>query len=128
MQPHEVKLAELQKALARLREALALEKTDIVRDSVIQRFEFTVELSWKVLQKFLLASGFSDPMTPKNAIRAAARIQVISDPEMWIYFIDQRNIASHTYQEDLAEEVYQTSKKIPVFVDELISTIEKYGK
>ncbi|MEK6705476.1 MAG: nucleotidyltransferase substrate binding protein [Bdellovibrionota bacterium] len=125
MKKQKIELTELKRALARLKEALALKKTDIIRDSVIQRFEFTVELSWKVLQKFLQFSGLPDPLTPKNAIRDAARINLISDPQAWIEFIDARNLSSHTYKEALAEQVYESAKKLPTFADELLASIEK---
>jgi len=124
----DLKLAELKKTLMRLREALEVEKTDITRDSVIQRFEFTVELSWKVLQKFLKASGLPDPLTPKNAIRDAARTKLVTDPEAWIQFINDRNLSSHTYREDLAEQVYASAAKLPPHVDELIQSIENQLK
>jgi nucleotidyltransferase substrate binding protein (TIGR01987 family) len=62
----ETKLDELKRAISRLKEALALPKTDVIRDSVIQRFEFTVELSWKVLQRHLRDSGISEALTPKT--------------------------------------------------------------
>ena len=122
-----VKLDELKKALARLREALARPKDDIVRDSVIQRFEFTVELSWKVLQKQLKLSGVPDPLAPKAIFREAARLGLVSDPEAWIGFVDDRNLSSHTYKEDLAEKVYASAGRLPSFVDALIAAIEKSG-
>ena len=125
MKPSEIKLDELKKALQRLKEALALPKNDITRDSVIQRFEFTVELSWKVLQRYLRASGLPDPLNPKNAVREGAKAQLISDPEAWIHFIDERNLSSHTYRENLAEQVYASAKSFPPFVDELVLNIEK---
>lgn len=52
----DIQLDELKKALYRLKEALALPKSDIVSDSVIRHFGFTVELSWKVLQRYLKSS------------------------------------------------------------------------
>ncbi len=120
-----VLLGELKKALARLREALALPKDDVVRDSVIQRFEFTVELSWKVLHRFLKNSGLSESLTPKATFREAARFGYVSEPEAWIEFVDQRNLSSHAYREDLAEEVYASAVKLPDFVDKLINALER---
>lgn len=115
----------IKKALARLREVLQLPKDDVVRDSTIQRFEFTVELSWKVLQRHLRNAGYNEPLTPKNTFREAARLGIISDPEAWIAFIDARNLSSHTYRETLAEEVYASAQALPSFVDELVERIEE---
>lgn len=117
-------LTELEKALRRLKEALALPKDDIVRDSVIQRFEFTVELSWKSLLRALKEQGMQDALTPKNVIREGARLGFVSDPELWIYLIDQRNLSSHTYKEDLAEQVYAAATQAPPLVEKLLSKIK----
>jgi nucleotidyltransferase substrate binding protein (TIGR01987 family) len=125
MNKEEIQLHELKKALNRLSEALALPKNDIVRDSVIQRFEFTVELSWKALQKFLKASGISEGLTPKNVFREAAKLNLVNDPEAWIKFIDDRNLSSHTYRESIAEKVYATAQKLPPFAEALLKALEE---
>jgi nucleotidyltransferase substrate binding protein (TIGR01987 family) len=121
----DLKLDELKKALDRLSEALALPKNDIIRDSVIQRFEFTVELSWKVLQRYIKASGIVEPLTPKNTFREAARLGLIKNPEAWIRFVDARNLSSHTYKESLAEQVYCSAQALPPFALELIEAVER---
>jgi nucleotidyltransferase substrate binding protein (TIGR01987 family) len=121
----DIQLDELKKAVVRLKESLALPKTDITRDSTIQRFEFTVELSWKVLQKYLKAQGVAESASPKGVFREAARLNIVDDPESWMHFIDERNISSHTYKESLAEQVYATAQKLPKFVDQLLSALEK---
>jgi nucleotidyltransferase substrate binding protein (TIGR01987 family) len=119
-----LQLDELKKALEKLKEALALDKTDIVRDSIIKRFEFTVELSWKALQRFLSISGISEVLTPKNVFREGSRLGLVDDPEAWIRFVDARNLSSHTYKESLAEEVCARAREIPTYVQELIHKIE----
>lgn len=119
-----LQLDELKKALERLKDVLALDKTDIVRDSAIQRFEFTVELSWKALQGFLSLSGISELLTPKNVFREGARLGVVDDPEAWIRFIDARNLSSSTYKESLTEEAYARAKELPIYAQKLIQRIE----
>jgi nucleotidyltransferase substrate binding protein (TIGR01987 family) len=121
----DLKLEELKKALCRLKEALAVPKSDIVRDSVIQRFEFTVELSWKVMQRYLRASGVTEQLTPKNVFREAAKLGIVKDPVPWLKFIDARNLSSHTYQESLAEEVYAAALLLPPYAEELVQAIEQ---
>jgi len=125
MDKSDIQLDELKRAIRRLREALDLPKSDIIRDSVIQRFEFTVELSWKGLQRYLKASGISESLTPKNTFREAAKLGVVSDPEAWIRFIDARNLSSHTYKESLAEEVYARALTLPPFAEELVLAMER---
>ena len=125
MDKSDIQLDELKRAIRRLREALDLPKSDIIRDSVIQRFEFTVELSWKALQRYLKASGISESLTPKNTFREAAKLGVVSDPEAWIRFIDARNLSSHTYKESLAEEVYARALTLAPFAEELVLAMER---
>ena len=125
MDAKDIQLTELRRALSRLKEVLACPKDDIIRDSTIQRFEFTVELSWKVLHRYLRLSGYADPLTPKQTIRESARLGLIRDPEAWIGFIDARNLSSHTYREALAEEVFAAAQALPVFVDELLVALEQ---
>ena len=120
-----LQLHELKRALHRLCEAVALPKNDIVRDSVIQRFEFTVELSWKALARRLKNEGLAEAFTPKAAIREGARLGFLDDPEAWLGFLDDRNLSSHTYKEDLAERVYAAACRFPSFVDHLIQNLEK---
>lgn len=125
MDTADIKLDELKRAVTRLKEALGVAKNDIVRDSVIQRFEFTVELSWKALHRFLRASGISEALTPKNTFREGAKLGLVSDPEAWLRFVDARNLSSQTYKEELAEQVYGQAQAIVPFVEELLLRLER---
>lgn len=120
-----VNLSELKKALSRLKEAIALPKDDIVRDSVIQRFEFTVELSWKTLSKKLKAEGVTEQLSPKSVIREAARLGYLNNPDAWMIFLDDRSLSILSYREDLAEKVYQSACNLPAFVDDLVTKLER---
>lgn len=124
MQPQPLQLGELKKALARLKEVLSLPINDIVRDSAIQRFEFTVELSWKALARKLKAEGISETLSPKATVREGARLGFLADPEAWLQFIDDRNLSSHTYKEDLAKKVFASAQRFPSFVDALMEQLE----
>lgn len=95
-------LKELERAVLRLDEALAQPKNEFLRDSVIRRFEFCVELSWKTSKKMMGAST----VAPKDMIREMAQSGYIQNVEIWLESIDMRNLSSHTYKEDLAEKVY----------------------
>jgi len=95
-------LASLQKALASLEEALSMEKSKIVRDGTIQRFEYTIELAWRLTKKKL-----GSPSTaPKVIVREMASQGLINNPEDWFDYIDRRNETSHIYNEEVAERVY----------------------
>lgn len=95
-------LKNFQKAIQRLEEALLQPKTEFMRDSVIQRFEFCVELAWKAAKR----SMGTQTSSPKDVIREMAQSAYIEDVSLWLRAIDMRNLSSHTYEEDLAEKVY----------------------
>jgi nucleotidyltransferase substrate binding protein (TIGR01987 family) len=83
-----------------------------LRDSCIQRFEFSVEQSWKVAMRVLAL----DVRAPNPAVREMARNNLIDNPDAWFEFLIARNKTSHTYAEDVAREVFTTAlKAVPHF-------------
>lgn len=97
-----VSIEQYQKALRVLAVALKEPKTDIVRDATIQRFEFCVELAWKTARKVMGTATSA----LKQVVREMAQAGLVSDVELWLDAIDQRNLSAHTYNEDLAEANY----------------------
>jgi nucleotidyltransferase substrate binding protein (TIGR01987 family) len=91
-------------AIDRLDEALAMEPSDVVRDAAIQRFEFCFELAWKALQQRLREEGL-DCASPKSCLTQAHR-QGWLEEEPWLAMLEDRNLTSHTYDEALAQKVY----------------------
>ena len=91
------------KALAELKSAVDLKKTRslsrLERSGLIQSFEFTQELSWKVLKDYLEYQGFTGIIGSRDAYRQAFNRNLITNGEMWIEMIKARNISSHTYEE-----------------------------
>lgn len=72
------------------------------REGAIQRFEYTFELAWKVLKDFLEAEGATIiPLTPRQVIKDAFAAGIISDGQAWIDMLDQRNLLSHNYDEQV---------------------------
>ncbi|MDE7392291.1 MAG: nucleotidyltransferase substrate binding protein [Treponemataceae bacterium] len=93
-----------QRALATLRRGLdtqkARELSELERGGLIQAFEFTQELSWKVLKDFIEYSGGGEKIYgSRDAIRQAFNRGLISDGETWMEMIRARNLSSHTYEE-----------------------------
>jgi len=101
----ELARGQFEKALGRLREALAHNETEIVRDALIQRFEFTYELGWKCMFYWLRAQKEKVPEVVKLVIQAAFRAELIADAELWEKIKDYRDETSHTYNEKKAIEV-----------------------
>ena len=104
-----VSIGEYEKALGALTEAVeiynhtqneALKK--LVRDGAIQRFEFCVELAWKTSLKVL---GLQN-MPPKPSLREMAQGGLIDDFKLWSDFLEARNKTSHTYDDEVAAEVF----------------------
>ncbi len=97
----------LREALEGVRPLSMLEK-----EGVIQRFEYTYELAWKTLKDYLEASGVViTPVTPRQVIKEAFAAKVISDGEVWINMLDNRNLLSHTYDFSVFDEAVKAIAK-----------------
>ncbi len=113
-------LTEFEKAVQRLKEALDRPKDDFIRDSVIQRFEFCIELAWKSARKALGVSSTA----PKVVLRDLAQQGLIADPARWFAYLEARNQTSHTYKEELAEKVYQVAKEALPELEKLLHSLK----
>lgn len=90
------------KALARLHEVLAEDETSIIRDALIQRFEFTFELAWKSMFYWLQDQGENVPQMVRPVLQAAFVGQLIADADVWERIKTSRDETSHTYNESNA--------------------------
>ncbi len=126
-------LTPLQKALDSL--AFAINRTerektdDMLRDSVIQRFEYTYELCWKMLKRRLELDVPSpeaiDAMSFRDMIRAGAERGLIDDPLLWFNYREKRNLTSHTYDEEVAQNVYRTALAFLTDARSLLAALQK---
>lgn len=115
------KIENYQKAVQRLAEAnaeyqLHLEN-DVIRDGLIQRFEFTFELAWKASKEYLIDQGVScDLHFPKQVLRAAYENHMIDEEEIWLKMLTSRNNTSHIYDDRIAAGIAKdiTSSFLPV--------------
>ena len=85
---------------------------ETIRAGVIHCFEFTYELSWKFMRRWLLENHNPDVvsgMSRKELIRLAAENSLIDDVTAWWRFGESRNKSSHTYHSDVAVDVFKTS-------------------
>lgn len=117
-------ISSFENALTRLDEILKRYQSnttdDGIRDSVIQRFEFTYSIALKTLNKFLISQAFSSddisPMSFNELIRTANQYNLLkSNLEKWTLFRNMRNLTSHTYDEATALKVVEI---IPDFYEE----------
>ena len=119
-------LTPLQKALTALQNALVLPKNDITRDATIQRFEYTFELTWKMLKRHLTQEAGVKEYSIKNLFRDAAQSNLINNVEAWFGYLEARNLTSHTYNEEVAEEAYQAAKHFAVDASLLLKKLEAF--
>lgn len=118
-------LSSLQKALQSLERAVRIcgekaavgdvppEELELLRAGVIQNFEFTYELCWKFIQRWIrenrTAEEADHPRSRKELFRLAAQLGLIADPLPWFDYGEKRNLTSHTYDEGTAALVYATA-------------------
>ncbi len=93
------------KALDRLIEVLTLDESAVVRDSLIQRFEFTFEMAWKALFRFLADRGETMAAKAWDVIPVAFESKLIADAQLWDKMREYRNDLSHEYNEAKAIEL-----------------------
>jgi nucleotidyltransferase substrate binding protein (TIGR01987 family) len=94
-----------EKALARFKEALEQPENDFIRDSIVQRFEFTFEAAWKAMYRWLRARGNDVDEEAYEVVPAAFKRRLITDEKDWGEMRKCRNKTSHTYDESTAIEV-----------------------
>lgn len=99
-----------QKSFLLLKSALDIETPSIVEKAgVIQFFETTFELSWKLMKDYLEYLGY-DINSPREAIKRSFSIELIDKGDTWLEALVDRNLTVHTYDEATANEVYQAIK------------------
>jgi nucleotidyltransferase substrate binding protein (TIGR01987 family) len=78
-------------------------------DASIQRFEFSVELFWKLLKRIIEQLG-KETNFPREVIQEAYAGNLIDDEKVWLQMLQDRNQTSHTYDEELADRIYAAIK------------------
>ncbi len=132
----EIDLTNLKKAVGSLEQAIRLysdrgdehELRLALRDSAIQRFEYTYELAWKAMKRWLSYNESPEAAEPvysrKELFRLAARRAIIKDPLRWFTYHEARNISAHTYNEAKAKQVFEAANGIVEDVNYLIKRLE----
>ena len=115
----------LQKAFRLFEEAAtADELSRLEQEGLIQRFEYTFELSWKTLKDYLEAQGISATF-PRDVIKESFRAGVIDDGETWIEILEKRDTLSHTYDEaKFQQSVEAVQKRFYGAVASLVGRLE----
>ena len=118
-------LNKLEMAFTRLQQAAGRVVDDLDRDGVIQRFEFTFELLWKTAKIFLEYEGFRCA-GPRSCIKEGVRREILSEGEVILDMLEDRNKTTHIYDEHTAEEIFERIKN--KYVPVIASNIRQLGE
>lgn len=128
--PLEKAVNSLKRALAR---AVAAPGDEELRDACIQRFEYTFELSWKMLKRQMeqeLPNPTEvDGYSYRQLFRIGAERGLVENVEVWFDYRERRNITSHTYDEAKAAKVFEALPAFAGHAEELLDRLkESSGK
>lgn len=127
----ELDLVPFKKALQSLKEVIEIYNKDknnlIIRDSMIQRFEYTYSIALKMVKRFFSQGAFVleniEGMTFNEMIRQANKMGLLrANLEKWDMYRQRRNLTSHTYDEKVAQDV---ASIIEDFADEVEFLLKK---
>lgn len=79
---------------------------ELIKEGLIQRFEYTHELAWNVMKDYAFFQGNSTVGGSRDATKEAYKLQIIENAETWMDMIQSRNKTSHTYNESIANEIF----------------------
>lgn len=97
-------------ALKKLEEAVLLSQerplSELEQQGLIQAFEFTHELAWNTLKDLFEEQGPSvSILGSRDATRLAFKRGLIGEGETWMDMIKSRNLSSHTYHREIANNI-----------------------
>ena len=96
--------------------------TELEKAGIIQFFEMTFELGWKVLKDYLESEGYI-VKSPRETIKQAFQVGIIENGHVWIDALSNRNLTTHIYDEELANKM--TQEIIKIYLPELERMNEK---
>ncbi len=104
-------------------EEFGLIQIDLIKQGLIQSFEFTHELAWNVIKDYVHYQGNQSVRGSRDATREGFSMGLIEDGDVWMEMIRSRNQTSHTYDEETADEIF--NKIINDYLDAFVSFKEK---
>ncbi|AKB83866.1 nucleotidyltransferase substrate binding protein, HI0074 family [Methanosarcina barkeri 3] len=114
------------KALRTLEEIVDEPYSTIVRDASIKRFEYSFDIFWKVIKDYLRIKEGIECASPKSCFREAFKVGILSEEETVkvLEMTDDRNLSTHTYDEETIEEIYQQVRDYWELMDNICKRIE----
>jgi len=98
-----------------------------VKAGVVQHFESTYELCWKFIRRWLatnVSPSAADGVTRRELFRWAAENRLIDDVEPWMRYHEARNLTSHIYQPEIAQQVYSIAHDFSHDAQRLLAALE----
>jgi len=74
------------------------------KGGIIQFYETTIELGWKIMKDYLESQGYK-PVSPRDVIKTALQAELITDGEKWMQALEDRNLTAHVYDEEMANQI-----------------------
>ena len=130
----EYRFNNFKRAFSLLREAIEMDRekelSPLEKEGIIQRFEYTIELAWKVMKDYLESQNLIFEPLPRLVIKKSYEVNLIQDGDIWLECLDTRNKMSHTYDFGIFEETIKKIKTsyLSIFDDlyqKIFSIIEK---
>lgn len=125
MEKINLRLNAANKALNKFHEAIKMPKNPISRDVTLLRFQLVIETAWKLAQHYLRDKEGLEVNSPKGAVRTSLQQGILSEEESHILLeiVDDRNLIVHTYNEMLAEQLYQKMPEYYKLLERWIFTL-----
>lgn len=107
----------LYKAYLKLQQFLKEDNnTELSRAGIVHAYEFTFELFWKFLQRYLENLEVLEEHGPSAVIRTAFQYGYIEDGQKYMDMLRDRNLITHTYKEETAKEIYTRIKNVHIHI------------
>ncbi len=102
----EQRFSNYRKALGQLEKFVAkADLSELEQQGLIKAFEYTYELAWNTLKDYLEYQGVLNMAGSRDVIRESFKANLITDGEEWMSMLVSRNLTSHSYNEDTADEI-----------------------
>jgi nucleotidyltransferase substrate binding protein (TIGR01987 family) len=96
---------------------------DMYLDILVKRFEFTFEMSWKTIKRYLSFVGI-ETQTPRGTFKEAYQQGLLKEESVWMEMIDQRNLSSYEYDEQEVLRLIERAGRFYSAFQDLFQTLE----
>ncbi|MBI3590111.1 MAG: nucleotidyltransferase substrate binding protein [Candidatus Melainabacteria bacterium] len=126
MERLELKQTDAKKALVSLKEIFKEPYSVIIRDATIKRFEYTFDTFWKYFKEYLKIKKGINIRSPKDCFREMLSQGLCNEEETesLLKMTDSRNETTHTYKEEVANEIYSKIQTYTILMEKILGNIK----